>query len=80
MLDVWDAIEADFMRDYRIDLSVQLNTMSWRRFSVLLNNLNPDGAVSARIRVLKEKPNLNDNTDDEDKRAADRFFSSLVQM
>ena len=80
MLDVWDAIEADFLRDYQIDLRVQLDNMSWRRFTVLLNNLNPDGAVSSRIRMLKEKPNLDNNTDDEDKRAADQFFSSIISM
>ncbi|CAN5568167.1 hypothetical protein BH23CHL7_BH23CHL7_23970 [soil metagenome] len=37
-------VEADFMRDYRIDLAVDLARMSWRR---LLRGLSPNSATVA---------------------------------
>ena len=45
MIHIWDAVEADFLRDYRIWLVDQLEHMTWRQFLVLLNNLSPYGAV-----------------------------------
>ncbi|CAN5751042.1 hypothetical protein BH23CHL7_BH23CHL7_17350 [soil metagenome] len=38
-------VEADFMRDYRVDLAVDLARMSWRRFLVLLRGLSPNSAT-----------------------------------
>lgn len=81
MLRLWDAVEADFYRDYRIDLTVQLDQMTWRRFQALLNNLNPDGAVAARIRYLKDHPDTDGAEDEEsDKTAADRFFARMLSL
>ena len=81
MLRLWDAVEADFYRDYRIDLVTQLEHMTWRRFQTLLNNLNPDGAVAARVRYLKDHPDADGaEDDDDDKTAADRFFASMLSL
>ena len=80
MLHIWDAIEADFSRDYRIDLMEQIDQMSWRRFLVLLNNLSPYGATAMRIRALDNKKSAEDTTEEEDKRAADQFFSSILTV
>lgn len=77
MLHVWDAIEADFLRDYGIDLVKQLKSMTWRRFLVLLNNLSPYGAVATRIHELKEKQ---ESTPETDETAANAFFSSIVSQ
>lgn len=78
MLHIWDAVEADFMRDYRIVLMEQIDSMSWRRFLVLLNNLSPNGAVAVRIRAENDKSNETDNQTDE--QAANAFFSSIVSV
>jgi hypothetical protein len=40
-------VEADFMREYRIDLAVDLARLSWRRFIVLLRGLSPASATVA---------------------------------
>ena len=80
MLHIWDAVEADFLRDYRIDLMEQLDHMTWRHFLALLNNLSPNGAVAVRIRSELERAEK-DNTDStDDKRAAEAFFSSVVSL
>lgn len=78
MLHIWDAVEADFLRDYRIVLMEQFDHMSWRRFLVLLNNLSPNGAVAVRIRAENEKSKVTDEQADE--QAANAFFSSIVSV
>lgn len=78
MLHIWDAVEADFMRDYNIRLVEQLDRMTWRLFLVLLNNLSPYGAVAMRIRSMNDKKQETDN--DQDERDANAFFSSIVSV
>lgn len=78
MLLIWDAIEADFLRDYSITLMEQIDHMTWRHFLVLLNNLNPHGAVAARVRAETDK--MTETTESEDEKAANDFFSSIVSM
>lgn len=78
MLLIWDAIEADFLRDYGITLMERIDNMTWRYFLVLLNNLSPHGAVAARIRAEADK--LTETTESEDEKAANAFFSSIVSM
>jgi len=78
MLQIWDAVEADFLRDYRITLMEHIDTMTWRRFLVLLNNLSPNGAVAVRIRAENDKENTTDEQTDE--QAANAFFSSIVSV
>lgn len=60
-------------------LMEQIDTMSWRFFLVLLNNLSPTGAVAVRIRAEaeKEKNNTDEKTDEQ---AANAFFSSIVSV
>ena len=41
-------MEADFRRDYGIDLAEQIDGMSWRKFAALARNLSPFGAVALR--------------------------------
>lgn len=77
MLHIWDAIESDFLRDYRIRLVEQISNMSWRYFLVLLHNLTPYGAVAARMQELKEKPS---EDPEEDEAAANAFFASVVSF
>lgn len=79
MLHIWDAVEADFFRDYGIDLVEQLDHMSWRRFVTLLNNLSPYGAVAMQIRARNEGKNKERDEKDEEK-AADAFFSSIMSL
>lgn len=80
MLQVWDAIEADFLRDYRIRLVEQIDDLTWRQFNVLLNNLSPHGALAMRIRAENEKDSTENTTDEEDERAANSFFSSVLAL
>ena len=77
MLHIWDAVEADFLRDYHIVLMEQIDKMSWRLFLVLLNNLSPTGAVAVRIRSESEKKEPDERTDEQ---AANAFFSSIVSV
>ena len=77
MLHIWDAVEADFIRDYGIDLVEQLDSLSWRRFVVLLNNLSPYGAVATQIRARNETKEPDEK---DEKRAADAFFSSIMSI
>ena len=74
---MWSAVEADFLRDYQIDLVEQIDRISWRRFLVLLNNLSPKGAVAVQ---LLAKHNDDDSTPEDDKAAADAFFAQVVSM
>lgn len=40
MITHFAVLEADFQREYRIDLVREVWTMTWRRFVVLLNGLS----------------------------------------
>lgn len=77
MLHMWDAVEADFMRDYGIRLVEQIDTMTWRQFHVLLHNLSPNGAVAVRVRAENDKQEENP-VDDE--AAANDFFVSVLSL
>ena len=52
ILENWDAIEADFQREYGIDLSQEMDQMTHRRFIVLLHNLGPESSVANRLRGM----------------------------
>lgn len=69
-------MEADFERDYGIDLVEQLDKMSWRRFRILLRNINPYGAVAMRMDETKNEPE--DEDPETDKARADAFFSRIL--
>lgn len=77
MLHLWDSVEADFMRDYGINLMEQLENMTWRRFQVLFSNLSPYGATATKADALREK--MNDEPDPEhDEEQATEFFSQML--
>lgn len=71
-------MEADFQRDYGINLVEQIDHMSWRRFIALVNNLSPYGAVAACIRAKNEETEENGPVDDEER--ANALFSSIVAV
>lgn len=47
-------LEADFQREYGINLEQELWHMSWRRFLVLLNNLSGDSVYILTLQARKE--------------------------
>lgn len=49
-MSAWSAVEADFQREYRIDLQRELPSMSLRRFFVLLANLSPNAVTPLAIK------------------------------
>lgn len=44
----WALVEADFAREYGIDLVLELPRLSLRRFMVLVRGLGPASAVASR--------------------------------
>lgn len=54
MIELWGAIEADFLREYRLDLLAALPQLSWRRFLALLGGLSPDAAFLIALRARRE--------------------------
>ena len=46
-------VESDYKREYRIDLSRELGSMSWRRFAILLRGLGPHSASATRASARK---------------------------
>ncbi len=65
------------MRDYGIDLVEQIDTLSWRRFSILFRNLSPYGSVASRVEEIKRKPK-EDITVEEGRSQAAAFFASVL--
>lgn len=51
----WDALEADFLRFYKLDINECLYTMTWRKASVLIRNLPADSAFAAKLRDKKSR-------------------------
>lgn len=45
-------VEADFQREYRIDLVQELQQMTWRRFVTLVRGLSADSATAHAYRAL----------------------------
>jgi hypothetical protein len=56
IIENWTYIEADFIREYGIDLMESLPGMSWRRFSILLKGLGPNSTF-VLVNASKDKPN-----------------------
>lgn len=65
------------MRDYGIDLTEQIDTLSWRRFTALFRNLSPYGAVASRVEDEKKKPS-EDLNEEEGRSQAAAFFASIL--
>lgn len=64
-------MEADFQRDYGLDLREALDGMSWRRFSVLVRHLSPFGAAAQAVEAVREEG-------EDTQQAAGAFFQSMV--
>lgn len=75
---MWAYVEADFMRDYGIDLTDELPIMSWRRFQVLLHGLNPWGAVAMHYDEEAKKQRLDDEAESGKPSAAAASFWQQV--
>lgn len=45
IIENWGLLEADFQREYNINLMASLWSMTWRRFLVLLQGLSSDSAL-----------------------------------
>jgi hypothetical protein len=50
---LWDCVEADFQREYQIDLCA--NDFSWRRFLVLLGSLTRESMFYTILRYNREQ-------------------------
>lgn len=74
MIANFGLIEADFQREYQIDLAREVWWMSWRRFTVLLRDLSPEAGWK-RLGASKIKPGV---VRLEDPREIEDFFSSLA--
>lgn len=48
-MESWAFVEADFLREYSIDLAADLPGMSWRRFQVLLRALSSQSVTVTRL-------------------------------
>lgn len=55
----------------------QIDTMTWRFFLALVNNLSPWGAAAMRMQDNEDKPEPDEQTD---KQAADAFFARVVSV
>lgn len=52
----WGLLEADFQREYQIDLNASIGSMPWRRFLVLLAGLSPNSAFRAMVGEEENRP------------------------
>lgn len=83
MLEHWPLIEADFQREYRIDLMPWLFTQpfpSWRRFLALLSGLGP----RSRFGTAVSDPALGQRTQPKarlvtDPKEAERLFKQWAK-
>lgn len=46
-------VEADFAREYALDLSSRLGDISWRRFLVLMRGLGPNSATTQMLQARR---------------------------
>lgn len=68
IIEKWGLIEADFQREYGINLVEELDVLSWRRFLVLLGGL---GMNSTLINVISQAKRHSEEAI-EDPQAAER--------
>jgi hypothetical protein len=47
-MESWALVEADFLREYGLDLVAELPRLTLRRFMVLVRGLGPASAVASR--------------------------------
>lgn len=56
LLEGWGFLEADFAREYGLDLMRAAQTMSWRRFLVLVRGLSSRSAYREWRQSERQKP------------------------
>ena len=67
-------VEADFQREYQIDLLLEIDTITWRRFCILLNGLSGD---SLYIIMGQKRDEGEVAIDASDPATADRIMNSF---
>ena len=77
MLEYWPSIEADFYRDYRIDLRTEIHNMTWRRFDVLLGNLSVESNTVLLMQNDKDEVKK-DEPKKEMKRLSHAEFAAMI--
>ena len=50
LIENWSFVEADLLREYQVDVTRDLPTMTWRRFLILVRGLSPNSATIAHFR------------------------------
>lgn len=75
IIEDWALIEADFQREYGIDLVSEIGGMSWRRFSVLLSGLSRDAVFIVSKQKDKDQPKVIEGTDPEAADVVRSFFA-----
>ncbi|WP_373323199.1 Gp15 family bacteriophage protein [Alkalihalobacterium chitinilyticum] len=55
MHEHWGAIEADFQREYRINLEESIHTISWRRFLILVKGLSQKSVLVGIMQSQKKQ-------------------------
>lgn len=73
ILEQWSLIEADFQREYGINLAEDIGAMSWRRFSILLKGLSRDSVF-----VLTNRSDDSDAETVADDDQAERMVAGLI--
>lgn len=68
-LEHWGIIEADFLREYSVDLINELKEMTYRRFVILLQGLSPN---SVWFNLVSNMP-----LTIEDPKAAEKYVNSI---
>lgn len=80
MIANWAWVESDFLREYDIDLSVEIETISWRKFMVLLRCLSPHSATINRLNSTEFiGQNRNQPVTVEGKANVDRAFDMIFK-
>lgn len=74
IIEGWALIEADFQREYGINLQEELGKMSWRRFRVLLNGLSGDSVFVFANSDRREGDTIVIDDPEESSRYIDSFF------
>lgn len=74
ILKDWSIIEADFQREYHINLEEDIWEMSWRRFLTLLNNLSGDSVYILTLQARKEGKVAIEMNDEESDALINSFF------
>lgn len=72
-------MEADFQREYGINLVTGIRGMTWRRFSTLLRGLGPESAVVSRAVYRRAAERSGERVVNVRSEDADRHFNSLFK-